>query len=119
MSASPGSFTVSEEGNYKVTLHGEDRSGNVSEKNGYFTIDKTGPGLMDLSSLDKKTFTSVSFTDDPRNSIRDYSFVTSSLTLSGKNYDGSKVTKPGRYILKMSAVDEAGHRSEEKAEFII
>ncbi len=119
MSARPGSITVREEGNYKVILHGEDRSGNVSEKSGYFTIDKNGPGLMDFSSLDKKTFTSVSFTDDPRNSIQDYSFVTSSLTLSGKKYDGSKVTKPGRYILKMSAVDEAGHRSEEKAEFII
>ncbi len=119
MYTSPGSITIREEGNYKVTLHGEDYSGNVSEKNGYFTIDKNEPVVMDFSTLDKKTFSSISLTDDPRNYIRDYSFVTCSLTLSGKDYDGSKVTKPGHYILKMTAVDEAGHRTEEKAEFII
>ena len=119
ITASPGKFTVREEGSYKVILHGEDYSGHVSEQTGYFTIDKTSPVLMDFSALDKKTFTSISFTDDPRNLIRDYSFVTSSLTLNGKKYDGRKVTKPGRYILKMSAVDEAGHRSEEKAEFVV
>ena len=119
MNTSPGKITVREEGDYKITLHGEDYSGHVSEQTGYFTIDKSGPVLMDFSALDNKTFTSISFTDDPRNLIRDYSFVTSSLTLNGKKYDGRKITKPGRYILKMSAVDEVGHRSEERAEFVV
>ncbi len=116
--AEPGFIEVSDEGNYVV--HYEiGNEGSVYEEYAYFTIDRSSPVIDSLKDVDKKSFRSFSIANDPLNSIEDYTYVDHRMTLSGREYDGRKISEPGKYILKISAVDELGHSSEETAEFLI
>ena len=114
----PGSITLSDEGNYAVRYEVE-KNGNVYEKNGYFTIDRSSPVIKSLKGIDKKTFRSFALEGDPFGYIEDLTYVNARITLSGREYDGREISEPGKYVLKISASDELGHKSQESAEFII
>ncbi len=116
--AEPGIIRVSDEGNYVIHYEiGDDDS--IYEEYGYFTIDRSSPLIGSLKDVDKKTYYSFSILSDPLSSIEDYTYVDHRMTLSGREYDGREIKDPGKYILKISAVDELGHSSEETAEFLI
>lgn len=116
--AESGQIRVSEEGNYVVRyiVYGKDGD---HEKTGYFTIDNSSPVLTSLKSIDGKSFHEFSLRSSALNDIKDYTYVDSRMTLSGRDYNGEKISEPGRYILKLSATDELGHSAEETAEFLI
>lgn len=116
--AESGYLRISEEGNY-VIRYIVSRGDTDYEKTGYFTIDNSAPCITGLDSINGKSFHSVSFRNSLLTDIRDYTYVDSRLTLSGRNYNGEKISEPGRYVLKLSATDELGHSSEETAEFLI
>ena len=116
--AEPGEIRISEEGNYVIRYiaSGRDRD---YEKWGYFTIDTSAPVLTSLKNIDGKRFRSFSAGQSLINSVRDYTYVDSRVTLSGRDYHGEKITEPGRYVLKLQATDELNHSSVETAEFLI
>ncbi|MCR4590132.1 MAG: cadherin repeat domain-containing protein [Lachnospiraceae bacterium] len=116
--AEPGLISVSDEGNYAVHYEIEN-GGSVYERSGYFTIDRSSPMIRSLKEIDRKSFNSFSLSDDPLGSVEDLTYVNAHMTLSGREYDGRKISEPGKYILKITATDELGHRAEESAEFLI
>lgn len=116
--AESGQIRVSEEGNYVVRYIVSGKDGEY-EKTGYFTIDNSSPVLTSLKSIDGKSFHEFSLRSSAINDIKDYTYVDSRMTLSGRDYNGEKISEPGRYILKLTATDELGHSAEETAEFLI
>ncbi|MCR4891993.1 MAG: hypothetical protein K5989_07445 [Lachnospiraceae bacterium] len=115
----PGSIRLYEEGNYIVRLEAVDKAGNRSELVKYCTLDLSGPTIASFQNLNRKKLEFFSFLDNPSDLVEDYSYTTSSLYLNGMEYDGHQIDSPGRYVLKLTAVDEVGHASEERAEFLI
>ena len=115
----PGSAWIRDEGSYVVDFTALDRSGNSSRLVKYFTIDRSAPEIDSLANLNQKRFLSFLFEGEPGTLVHDYSYVKNTLYLNGKEYDGSRVDTPGRYILRLKASDELGNASEEKAEFLI
>lgn len=116
--ADPGYISIDDEGSY-VVRYVIEHGGRRYEEYGYFTIDRSSPEIISLRDLDKKVFTGFSLEGDPLNQIRDYTYVSSRMTLSGREYDGREIKEPGKYVLKITATDELGHSAEERAEFVI
>ncbi|MCR5626290.1 MAG: Ig-like domain repeat protein, partial [Lachnospiraceae bacterium] len=113
------SITFNEDGNYIIEIGAEDKEGNVRRVKRMFTVDLSAPEIEPLDSFNKKVLSSFAIEGNIKKLINDYSYVNVDMLLNGSDYDGSEVSTPGKYVLKLTATDEAGRSSSRKAEFII
>ncbi|MCR5486186.1 MAG: hypothetical protein K6F35_01510 [Lachnospiraceae bacterium] len=108
-----------ESGEIMVTAVAEDMEGNRDEKSIVFTIDRDAPEIGGVEELDGKVLKEMSLAVSEEEMIQDMSYVNYEMYLNGLEYDGSPVTKEGKYVLKISARDELGNQSQKSASFTI
>ncbi len=112
-------ITVSGSGEITMTAEAEDMAGNRSEKTIRFTVDQDAPEIIGLDETDGQTLPEFGLEKGGEELIRDLSYVNYYLTLNGLEYDGSRITRNGRYVLKVTAEDELGHRAVKSISFTI
>ncbi|MCR5602639.1 MAG: Ig-like domain repeat protein [Lachnospiraceae bacterium] len=114
------SITIDEEGSYELNVRVTDMAGNISGKTIRFTLDTTKPEIDYVDTLDKKYVKSFRLPDNFADYVKDESGVEYNTYLNSANYDGEKeVNEDGKYILKITAVDDAGNQAEKTVEFIV
>jgi LPXTG-motif cell wall-anchored protein len=94
-----------------------DKAGNKTELEYSFVIDKTNPVIKVEGVENNGLYNSeveVKVTVDDTDAI-----VTKSLTLNGEPVEIGKLAKEGTYVLKVSAVDKAGNKTELEYSFVI
>lgn len=114
------SLTVEEEGSYELTVKAVDAAGNSSVKTMRFTLDMTSPQIDYIENLDRKYIKSFKLPGNFGEFIKDQNDVSYQTYLNSMNYDeGEEVAEDGKYVLKVSAVDDAGNQTEKSVEFIV
>lgn len=108
-----------EDGYYTITITAKDKAGNSKSQTIHFTIDTTPPIIGDLSAYDGKYLTSFQLKDRLEDLIIEMSVPTLRMTLNGEPYDGSEVTKDGKYTLVIQVEDEVGLTASKTIEFVI
>ena len=112
--------TITEEGRYLIKMQAEDAVGNESEKQLSFIYDATPPQIGYLDTIDKSCQEKFVLPTDFEKLITDLTAVQYRIYVNQQLFDAQKaITKPGKYILSVEAVDEAGNMAVETAEFII
>ncbi len=107
-----------ESGIYIVKAEVSDGADNKTSRSIAFAIDKDAPiirGLLGLNGSVLKSFM-LEHTEDM---AADDSMVEVKVLLNGMDYDGSELTKSGKYRLSVLAMDEFGNNSTENASFEI
>ncbi|MCR5774156.1 MAG: hypothetical protein K6G42_03635 [Lachnospiraceae bacterium] len=105
-------------GVYIVKAEASDLAGNRTLRSIAFAIDKEAPVIKGLPGLNGSTL--KSFMMQVGDEIaEDSSMVQVKVMLNGMDYDGSEVTKSGRYRLQIIAMDEFGNNAEDSAGFEI
>lgn len=108
------------EGDYSVTVRAEDTFGNKAQRTWKFRIDKTAPVIRGLKEYDGKTLKAFRLAGGTDSLVSDMSGITYRIYLNGKDFDeNSVVNEPGKYVLRVTAEDEAGNSSAEQAQFTI
>lgn len=106
---------VDNEGIHTLKVSAVDKAGNKTEATLSFTIDKTAAGIsitgVDNNGIYNKALTPVVSVDDKNADVK--------ATLNGAVYDGKAIDKEGSYVLKVSAADKAGNKSEVIVNFTI
>jgi len=110
---------VSGEGEYILKIVLKDEAGNISEKNIEFTVDTTPPQVRYLSDINEKYLKSFSLTGKLSDYIEDMTGVKYRAYLNSEEISTCEITKDGKYIIQIVAIDEAGNKSEEAAAFIV
>lgn len=108
----------SESGIYIVKAEAYDKADNKTSRSIAFAIDKDAPiirGLLGLNGSVLKSF----MLDHTEAMAADDSMVEVKVLLNGMDYDGSELTKSGKYRLSVLAMDEFGNNSTEDASFEI
>lgn len=114
------SMTIEEEGDYELNVSAADAAGNTAVKTIKFTLDMTKPEIDYIDNLNRKYVKSFRLPDNFGEYIRDDNGVDYKTYINSMNYDeGSEISEDGKYILKVSAVDDAGNQSEKTVEFIV
>ncbi len=113
-----GSGTViTAEGEYVLSVSGEDEAGNSATQTVRFVIDKTAPVIVVTGVADGAHYN----TDlTPTTGVSDTYLKSSSVTLNGQPFgSGTVVSAEGEYVLSVSGVDIAGNRSSQTVHFVI
>ena len=110
---------ISQSGVITVTAKAADPEGNRASSSVTFIVDKDAPVIKGVEKYDKGVFEGFFLEEDPGEMIEDLSSVTYEVYLNGLLYDGREVIKSGNYVLKVSATDEFGRRSEKTADFTV
>ena len=111
---------IDEEGSYILNVSAGDRAGNETESNIEFTIDKSAPEIGWLGMVNKKYLKKLSFPARFLDNITDMTQTSYQAYLNAYELsEGTTITKDGKYVLRVIAIDEAGNISDESAEFII
>lgn len=111
---------ISEEGEYELTCTATDRSGNSKSSKMNFTVDYTPPVIAKMDDIDGKYFKSYTLNDGLFNVVKDMTKCTIKAFLNDDEIAGDElVVEEGKYVLWVSAVDEADNYSEKAATFII
>lgn len=108
------------EGEYLLNIIATDETGNFEEKKLEFIYDCTAPFIGWINSISKKYFKSFSLPKDMTSNISDMTMANYKAYINTYELsEGQVITKNGKYILKIVAVDSAGNVNEETAEFIV
>ncbi|MCR5651259.1 MAG: hypothetical protein K6F86_08785 [Lachnospiraceae bacterium] len=110
---------ITESGIVTVTVTAADQSGNKASSAVTFLVDRDAPKINGLENYDGKIFEKFFLKEEPEDMIDDLSCVTYDVYLNGLEYDGREVVQDGNYILKITATDEFGRKSEKRAGFTI
>ncbi len=111
---------ITEDGKYTIYLEALDQAGNASRVEKSFIIDTQAPDIRFVKEYDGKYFQSFQLAHSLEDMIHDFTLSDYEITLNGMFYDGvSEVTEDGKYLLEVTARDEVGHETKEKAEFIV
>lgn len=114
------SLTIDEEGSYELTVRVTDAAGNSSGKTLQFTLDMTKPKIDYIENLNRRYLRSFKLPDNFGEYISDNTGVDYKTYINSKNYEeGQEINEDGKYILKVSAVDDAGNQAEKTVEFIV
>ena len=114
------SITIDEEGSYELSVTAADLAGNTAGKSIKFTLDTTKPEIDYVGNLDRKYIKSFKLPDNFAEYIKDKSGVNYKTYINSQNYDeGREIDEDGKYVLKVSAVDDAGNQAEKTVEFIV
>lgn len=115
-------FTISvdEEGSYELSVTAADRAGNTAGKTMKFTLDTTKPEIDYIENLDKKYIKSFRLPENFAEYIKDKNGVNYKAYINSMNLEeGREIEEDGKYVLKVSAVDDAGNQAEKTVEFIV
>ena len=113
-------ITIDEEGSYELSVRAADAAGNTAGKTLRFTLDMTSPDIDYVDNLNRKYVKSFKLPDNFGEYIKDNSDVKYQTYINSMNYDeSSEIDEDGKYILKVSAVDDAGNQAEKTVEFIV
>ena len=114
------SVQVEEEGSYELLINAVDGSGNTSSKTIRFTLDMTGPTIDYVENLNRKYIKRFKLPDNFKEYIKDQGEVSYQTYINSRNYDETEqIEEDGKYVLKVSAIDEAGNQTEKTVEFIV
>ena len=114
------SITIDEEGAYELSVTAADLAGNTAGKSIKFTLDMTKPDIEYVENLDKKYIKSFRLPDNFADYIKDKSGVNYKTYINSANFEeGREIDEDGKYVLKVSAVDDAGNQAEKTVEFIV
>lgn len=114
------SITIDEEGAYELSVTAADLAGNTAGKTIKFTLDTTKPDIEYVENLDKKYIKSFKLPENFADYIKDKTGVNYKTYINSMNYDeGREIDEDGKYVLKVSAVDNAGNQAEKTVEFIV
>ena len=111
-------LSFKDSGIYVIRAEASDKAGNTARRSLAFAIDRKAPlirGLLGLDGSSLKGFM-MKKTEDI---AEDDSLVQVRVLLNGMDYDGSTVTKSGKYRLQVLATDEFGNSTEKDASFEI
>ena len=108
-----------EDGYYTITITATDKAGNSKSQTVHFTIDTTPPVIGDLSEYDGKYLAGFQIKERMKDLIIELSVPTVRMTLNGEPYDGSEITKDGKYTLMIQVEDEVGLTASRTIEFVI
>lgn len=107
---------IEEEGKHTLSVKATDRAGNVSDEYKIsFTIDKTAPEITVTGVEDGKVYTEEVIIPEVKTNEKS----TIVMTLDGKAYDGKEIKELGKHVLVITAVDEAGNKSQKTISFTI
>lgn len=113
-------YTVEEEGRYLIHMSAQDAVGNQSETQVSFTYDATPPQIGYLDQIDKTRLEQFKFPKDFDRYIQDLTEVSYKIYVNQQPFDESKsISEPGKYVVTVEAVDEAGNMAVRTAELII
>ena len=111
---------ISEEGSYEAVVSVIDAAGNSASKTVTFTLDMTSPEIDYVGDLNQKYVKSFKLPDNFSEYIKDDTGVSYETYINSRNYDANQeISTDGKYILKVSAVDDAGNQAEKTIEFIV
>lgn len=111
---------ISEDGKYTISLEAVDKAGNADRIEKSFIIDTQAPDIRYVKEYDGKYFQVFRLSHALEDMIYDFTLHEYEITLNGMFYDGvSEITEDGKYLLEVTARDEVGHETKEKAEFIV
>ena len=114
------SVQVEEEGSYELLINAVDGAGNMSSKTIVFTLDMTSPRIDYVENLNKKYVKCFKLPDNFNEYIKDQGEVSYRTYINSRNYDETEqIEEDGKYVLKVSAVDDAGNQTEKTVEFIV
>lgn len=114
------SITIDKEGDYELYVSASDTAGNLAAKTLKFTLDMTEPEIDYIENYNKKYIKSFKLPENFSDYIKDENGVDYRTYLNSMNYDeGEEISEDGKYILKVSAVDDAGNQAEKTVEFIV
>ncbi|MDY2813682.1 MAG: hypothetical protein SOU03_07000 [Dorea sp.] len=112
--------TLKEDGTYRLNMEVKDLAGFSSQVTSQIMIDSTNPVIRYVDQVNGKYLQSFCWDYPMEEWIQDYTSCTYIVQLDGKLYHmGENITKEGRHILSVQAVDSAGNVGEARAEFII
>jgi hypothetical protein len=108
---------VTAEGTHILVVTSTDLAGNVTQRQWVFTLDFTPPTVSIAGVIDgQHSLSSVS----PTFSATDLNLDSVSATLNGAPFtSGTPVSTEGVHILRVSAVDRAGNRTEAEVRFTL
>ena len=108
---------ISAEGEYVLSVSGEDEAGNSTAQTVRFVIDKTAPVITIAGIVDGNHF---NIDVAPTVSITDTYLKSSSVTLNGQPFvSGTPISAEGEYVLSVSGEDEAGNSATQTIRFVI
>lgn len=111
---------IKEEGNYALRAVAEDRAGNFTQEQLFFTLDYTPPIIGYLDTLHQKYLKGFRLPADFSTKILDISTVSYKAYLNMRNFlPQEEIKQDGKYILRVEAVDEAGNTAEKTIAFIV
>lgn len=111
---------IDEEGDYKISCRASDRSGNVSNEELTFKVDYTPPVIGELDKYDKKYFSRLALSGELDSYISDANNFKYSAYINDEEADWNKeIIEEGKYVLWVTAEDEAGNIADRSASFII
>ena len=111
---------LTKEGKYQLDLKAEDMAGFTAGAKAQIVIDKKAPVISKVSEIDGRYLQEFCWNYPETEYIQDFTSCSCTVTVDGKFYfPGQSLTKEGRHQMKVEAVDQAGNRSEERADFTI
>ena len=114
------SVLVEEEGSYELVINAVDGAGNTSSKTVRFKLDMTSPQIDYVENLNKKYIKKFKLPENFNEYIKDQGEVSYQTYINSRNYDETEqIEEDGKYVLKVSAVDDAGNQTEKTVEFIV
>lgn len=109
--------SITNDGNYTLTVSAVDQAGNSSSKSISFVVDKTVPTIV-VASISDNTFYKAAVS--PIVTVSDANIKTSSITLDGQPYlSGTTVSVAGNHALQINVDDLAGNSASQTIHFTI
>ncbi|MDO4188495.1 MAG: hypothetical protein Q4D29_05835 [Lachnospiraceae bacterium] len=113
------SLDIPYEGEYMIKAELIDTAGNRTEKSVQFIVDETPPVIGYIDDFNEKYLKSFSLPNSFQSYIKDITAIRSRAFLNGKPVDSCELSKDGKYIVQIVAIDDADNRSEKAAVFIV
>jgi len=108
-----------EEGIYAIEIEATDAAGNGDHSEVHFTIDRSKPVINGMSQYNGGYYQEFVLEDSLDDMFRDLTVLKYHILLNGIEYDGTPITKEGKYTLDIEATDELNHKNNQMIEFMI
>lgn len=112
-------FEVEEDGEYVISVVAYDKAGNKSSQNTEFTLDMNPPVIGYIDAFNEKFLKAFTLPKNLKDYIKDTTAVKYRAYLNEEEIGFGDVKGDGRYLLQITAMDEAGNTSEGMAAFIV
>lgn len=117
--AQSSQLVLNDGGRYNISVKATDGAGNTSQYSMAFIIDHEAPVITGMAELDGKKLQEFVLDADHSIYVKDDSLTVYDIYLNGLEYDGRRIRRSGKYVLKFYARDEFGNTAESSAVFAI